>query len=56
METASREQEIKRRITLGWQAFGRASVIFKNNEIPTCLKRQVYNQCIIPTVTYGSET
>ena len=56
METASKEQEIKRRITLGWQAFGRASAIFKNKEIPTCLKRQVYNQCIIPTVTYGSET
>ena len=33
-----------------------ASAIFKNKEIPTCLKRQVYNQCIIPTVTYGSET
>ena len=29
METASKEQEIKRRITLGWQAFGRASAIFK---------------------------
>ena len=56
METSSKEQEIKRRITLGWQAFGRASAIFKNKEIPTCLKRQVYNQCIIPTVTYGSET
>ena len=56
METASKEQEIKRRITLGWQAFGRASAIFKNKEIPTCLKRQVYNECIIPTVTYGSET
>ena len=56
METASKEQEIKRRITLGWHAFGRASAIFKNKEIPTCLKRQVYNQCIIPTVTYGSET
>ena len=56
METASKEQEIKRRITLGWQAFGRASAIFKNKEIPTYLKRQVYNQCIIPTVTYGSET
>ena len=56
METASKEQEIKLRITLGWQAFGGASAIFKNKEIPTCLKRQVYNQCIIPTVTYGSET
>ena len=37
METASKEQEIKRRITLGWQAFGRASAIFqeqRNSNLP----------------------
>ena len=50
------EQEIKRRITLGWQAFGRASAIFKNKDIPIVLKRQVYDQCILPTFTYGSDT
>ena len=56
MDSASKEQEIKRRITLRWQAFGRASAIFKNKDIPIVLKRQVYDQCILPTVTYGSET
>ena len=52
----SKEEEIKRRITLGWQAFGRASSTFKNQKIPLVLKRRVYNQCILPTVTYGAET
>jgi len=56
LQNASKEQEIKRRITLGWQAFGKASAIFKNKEFPLILKRQVYDQCITPTVTYGSET
>ena len=51
----NKEQEIKRRISLGWKAFGRASSIFKS-KMPICLKRTVYNQCIIPTITYGCET
>ena len=41
---------------MGWQAFGRASLIFKNKDIPIIHKRQVYNQCILPTVNYGTET
>jgi len=53
--TSDKEKEIKRRIALGWQAFGRASSIFKSN-MPIALKRRVYNQCIIPTMTYGAET
>ena len=52
----SKEQEIKRRSTMGWQAFGRAYSIFKNKDIPIVNKHQVYNQCILPTVTYGVET
>ena len=56
MDSASKEQEIKRRITLCWQAFGRASSIFKIKDIPIILKRQVYDQCILPVVTYGAET
>ena len=52
----SKEEEIKRRINLGWQAFGRASSTFKNQKIPLILKRKVYNQCILPIVTYGAET
>ena len=56
MDATSKEQEIKRRITFGWQAFGRASAIFKNKEIPLVLKRLVHNQCILPVVTYRAET
>ena len=56
MDTASKEQEIKRRITFGWQAFGRASAIFKNKAIPLILKRKVYDQCILPVDTHGAET
>ena len=33
-EGTSKEQEIKRRITLGLQAFSRASAIFKNKDLP----------------------
>ena len=31
-------------------------LIFRNKDIPTILEQQVYNQCILPTVIYGSET
>ena len=56
MDSASKAQEIKRRNTLRLQAFGKASAIFKNKDLPIVLKPQVYNQYILPTVTYGSET
>jgi len=52
---SNKDAEIRRRISLGWQAFGRASSIFKSN-MPMCQKRKVYNQCILPTFTYGAET
>ena len=29
--------------------------IFKSN-LPICLKRQVYNSCVLPAMTYGAET
>ena len=53
--TRNNEHEIKRRITLGWKVFGRQSKIMKRS-LPICLKRNVYNQCVLPTMTYGSET
>ena len=56
MNSASKEREVKRRITMGWQNFGRASSIFKNHDIPIIQKRKVCDQCITPTVTYGAET
>ena len=49
------EIEIKRRITIGWKAFYKNRDVLKSN-LPTCLKRKVYNACIIPAMTYGCET
>ena len=39
MNSASKEREIKRRITMEWQSFGRASSIFKNQDFPITQKR-----------------
>jgi hypothetical protein len=47
--------EIQRRIGLTWAAFGKLSHILKSS-IPMCLKRKVYNQCVLPVQTYGAET
>ena len=53
--TRDNEHKIKRRITSEWNAFGRQSKIMKGS-LPICLKRKVYNQCVLPTMIYGSET
>lgn len=49
------EDEIKRRIAMGWTAFGRHSNILRG-DIPMCLKRKVFNTCIVPVIIYGAET
>ena len=51
----NQDNEIRRRIKAVWQAFGRHSTIMKDT-LPTCLKRKVFNQCILPAVTYRAET
>ena len=35
--------------------FGKNRDIFKS-KMPICLKRKIYNQCVIPAMTYGCET
>ncbi len=49
------EKEVNRRIQLGWAAFGKLRNIFSSN-LPQCLKTKVYNQCVLPAMTYGTET
>ena len=49
------EKEIQRRINAGWAAFANHKDIFKSN-MPLSLKRKVYNACVLPAITYGSET
>ncbi len=48
------EKEIRRRIRMGWSAFGKQNLIMNSN-LPISLKRKVYNQCILPVLMYGSE-
>lgn len=47
--------ELRRRITLSWAAYGKLREVFKRN-LPMCLKRKVFNQCVLPVMTYGAET
>ena len=47
--------ETKRRIQYGWAAFRKLSEVFQG-DFPICLKRKLFNQCVLPTMTYGSET
>ncbi|KAJ8868749.1 hypothetical protein PR048_030289 [Dryococelus australis] len=47
--------EIYRRIKLGWRAYGRNSIVFKSKN-PEFLKKQVFNQCVLPVLTYACQT
>ena len=38
-----------------WAAYPKHRDIFKNN-LDIWLKRQVYNSCVLPAMTYGAET
>ncbi len=49
------EKEIRRRIGMGWSAFAKQNLIMISN-LPLSLKRKVYNQGILPVLTYGPET
>ncbi len=49
------EKEIRKRIGMGWSAFGKHNLVMNSN-LPLSMKRKVYNQCIIPVLTYGLET
>ena len=48
-------EEIKNRINKGWRTFGQLKDIFKA-DLPTCLKSRVFNQCVLPSLTYACET
>ena len=50
------EDEIKERSRKSWSCFGKNKEIFMNKNLPLSLKRQAFNQCIIPTTACGCET
>ncbi|CAH2234283.1 jg15013 [Pararge aegeria aegeria] len=41
------------RIQLGWAAFGK---LRKTSKFPQYLKTKVFEQCVLPVMTYGTET
>ncbi|KAK2189404.1 hypothetical protein NP493_107g02006 [Ridgeia piscesae] len=51
----NQDKKIQRRLTAGWTTIAKHRDIFKGN-IGTCLKRQVYNSCVLSLMTYGVET
>ena len=55
LQDTNQDSEINRRIRLGWTAFGKQNNILRGN-LPLCLKKKVFNQCVLPTMTYASET
>ncbi|KAG1658689.1 Ubiquitin-related modifier 1 [Nymphon striatum] len=44
------EPEVRRRVALGWQAFGRLNNVWRS-KLPFCLKRKVYDKCDLPVLT-----
>jgi len=48
--------EVKRRIALGWAAFGKVDNIMRSRNANMKVKRKVFNEYILPVMTYGSET
>jgi hypothetical protein len=49
------EDEVNRRIQLSWAAFGKLRRVFSSS-ITQSLKTEVFNQCVLPVMTYGAET
>lgn len=47
--------EITRRIRQGWIAYGKLAQVFKS-DISINLKKEVYDTCVLPVMTYGLET
>ena len=51
----NQDKEIQRRIMAGWAVYAKHRDIIKSN-LAICLKRQVYNSCVLPAMAYGAET
>ena len=55
LQQLNQELEINRRVQLRWIAFGRPGYITKSN-LPLCFKKNVFNQCILSTMTCATKT
>ena len=55
LQEPNQASDIKRRAQLGWVAFGKLHTIMRSN-LPMSMKKKVFNQCVVPTMTYACET
>jgi hypothetical protein len=55
LQNRDMSSEVSRRIQAGWRAFREHADILKG-KIPMSLKRKLYHQCVLPAMTYGSES
>ncbi len=51
LKEKNQHKQIQRRIMAGWAAYAKHRDIFKSN-LAICLKRQVYNSCVLPAMTW----
>ena len=49
-------QEVKKRMKLGWAAFGEVDDIMRSKNASMKVKRNIFNECVLPVTTYSSET
>ena len=49
-------EEVMIRIKAGWSCSGRFKDILCDTRLPMSIRRRMYYQCIIPTMTYAAET
>ena len=50
------KEEVLLRIKAGWMNFGRHKHMLTDKNIPMSLRKKLFNQCVLSTMTYGSET
>ena len=50
------KQEVSIRIKAGWSVFDKYREIFLEMYLPMSLKRKVFSQRVLPTMTYGCQT
>ena len=50
------KQKVSIRIKARWSVFVKYREIFLDRHLPVILKRKLFNQCVLPAMTYGCQT
>ena len=50
------KQKVWIRMKIGWSVFGKYREIFLHRHLPMTVKRKAFNNCVLPTMTYGCQT